>query len=119
MNLLPNDVIRSILYYVPLSELFSNVYRVCRQWHTILQDDRFWKDYHQLKTNPTRKSWLWFARCHVRHNIGNVGKFVLGRVELSYGSETDELPNGTQKWDGFLMLGETNQYRFVQNNGLK
>lgn len=89
MDLLPSDIVRSILYFVSPSDLGNNAYRVCKRWLALLKDDRFWVNYFNGEPNPIKHSWLMYASCRVPildkiPRLEFHRKYILGKINLSY-----------------------------------
>lgn len=123
METIPNDAICYIFDLIPLEDLFSNVYRVCKRWYMIYRDERFWKRYLKLEINPTRKSWRWFAKCNIIINSTACVKPILGRLDvlqgIYYGTILPGTPSdGIQRGYGYLITRSGTRYEgeFVNGN---
>lgn len=86
MNSLHSDIVRLILARVPRETLCKSAYRVCKRWLDLL-DERFWKAYLKVESNPTKYSWTMYAG-FVRFVEGAFypeldGKHILGKIARS------------------------------------
>lgn len=62
INDLPNETLLRILSYIPQSELYYNVKRVCRRWDSIATDTALWRSIRAPEEIPTEVLVEWIKR---------------------------------------------------------
>lgn len=74
INDLPNEILLKILAYIPQSELYYNVKKVCRRWNNIAIDPALWKSIRAPEEIPTEVLIEWIKHSYFLTHLSVINR---------------------------------------------
>lgn len=94
---LPNEILFKILSYIPQSELYYSVKRVCRRWNSIATDPALWKTIRAPEEIPTEVLIEWIKRSSLLTHLSIINRSDANLV-------TDIASRYSKRLESFEML---------------